>query len=1034
LSGSPLVFGQIRGTVQESDGSPSYDAKVEIKNTGVSTRTDENGSFELPTAKAGDILVISDPLGEEVREVKASNDLTFKFTRSEKELEGVTLIGTIKLAPPSQRIGAVSTINSEALENSVNASINSALATTPGITFGQAGGMPGAGSNVIVRGINSLSGSSNPLYVIDGVPMGRGSDNSQILTFYTSFDPMSLIDPNSIESITVLKDAASTSLYGAQGANGVILITTKKGKYNQKTKFTFNAEYGYQTVGFDKFHWMSSSRYMDWGALTYAGYDYQHGVADAYEHLSDYRQEFIDDIGWDGETNTNWAKAARRNTATLAQYSFNAMGGSDNTSFTIGGSYYQNKPLIQNSSFDRIGFNTSVNHKASEKVLISFTGNVNHLKTSAYDDQGSYSNPWGASWEMLPIYSVKNPDGSYNQDLGGMSGFNTVELLQSNFMKADITSFFGSIGLDYKFAKNFKFNTLFAPKYDMMSEKTWWNQLTGTGANICPPDVDPDSPDAVFGLIQEADTRIFEYSWTNFVNYSNKFNGKHDLSVDVGMEYQEHNYRSTYAGGIGFPLYAPVELRYAVYPSGVDSWKEKWTQISYIARGAYTYANRYSVTAQVREDGNSVFGADNKWGTFWNVGGLWTISNEDFLKGNSVLSSLKIRANYGTIGNATNATWNNTAKALPLYTGLAYTSNPGLYVSSAGNPDLKWETAKELDLGLDFGLFDDKIRGTFDYYNRKTDDLITNVAIPPTDGTGYVSSYLANIGSIRNRGVELTLNFAPVKNQDIVWDMTLAGSYNRSKILKLQSGLGVDGITGNAFGKALKVGQQIGEYYLYGYAGVDRATGAALFYTDRTKTATTTNLSEAQRYFQGSTNTPNYTASFSNSISYKGFSLSFTFAGEFDFKVFDTYQSYWMSDGQYAGSMNQESSLLNSWTPDNPNAKNPIQVIGNGSNSNYTYSTRFLHRGDNIRLKEAKLSYTLGKNILGEDSPIDGVTVYVKGTNLFLWAFDKGLKWDPDTYYTYPGQVNYPAFYGAGMYGFTSPIMRVYSFGINLNF
>lgn len=1017
-----LAFAQIKGKVQESDGLPSIGSKVEIKGTGTFTRTNDEGEFELSTAKVGDVLVITN-LDDQKQEVKASDDLVFKFSaplgaKKETEIDAVTIIGSIRMNP-NEQIGAVSTIKSDDLRSVPQASVNEVLeGKVPNINFSGAGGQPGSANNITIRGINTFAGSSNPLYVIDGVPVGRGTDNSELLEGYASFNPLSGLDPNSIESITVLKDVSGTSLYGAQGANGVILIKTKSGKYNQKTKFSFTTETGSQDIAFDKHHWMTSEEYVQWGALTYAGYDYQKGDLQAYSKLSDYRSTFINKIGWDGITNEDWKKAVQRNSSIYNQYSFNASGGGQNTSFNIGASYYENKPLIKNSNFDRISANLGLNHKATDKLSFNLSANVSNVKTKTYSGGGSYSNPWISGWTILPIYPLYNEDGTYNiKNLGGNKYFNPVELLESDYLKADMTTFIGGVGMDYNFIKDFKFNSNFSIQNSNINERSWWNQFTGNSRGV--------------GNLQLSNSRTFEYDWTNFVQFNKKIE-KHEVTVDVGMDYQEHSRRVEYMSGKNFPEYiTKPELAWAsVFKS--DGLKASWSQISYIARLAYTFDRKYTVTGNFRRDGNSTFGDDNQWGNFWNAGLLWNVSNESFLSSSKVINNLKFRASYGIAGNTPMTEWSKIFLHKQLYTPKTYSDHDqsGLYISSAGNKDLKWEQSEQFGIGVDFGLFNNRITGILDYYNRKTKDLITTV--PITTSTGGPDLYYSNVGSIRNRGFELSITGIPIKNENFYWSVTASGSTNKSKVLKFDSGSS-GSLNLIAYNKAMQVGKQAGEYYTWGWAGIDPNTGQGLWYTDETKSATTTNKDEAKRFFQGKTSLPIYQAALQNEISYKNFKLSFLFTGSFEYRVYDGYIGYWMSDGAYAGSRNQDRDLLyNSWTPDNPNADNPIQVYPNASKTNEP-SSRFLRKGDHIRLKDVKFSYTFTKSFLG-DIGIEDITIYVRGTNLITWAFDSKLKSDPDSYSSSANHDGYPDFYGKGYYDFSSPIMRTYSFGINVNF
>ncbi|TWP29835.1 SusC/RagA family TonB-linked outer membrane protein [Apibacter muscae] len=1037
------VFGQIKGIIKWEDDSFAKNVEVELLNKNQITQTDNHGYFSFTNSDKGDTLVIARGIKQIILQ---ETDTLINISLERTKLDKIVVLGFIN----TPYKGAYSIIRDNELESMPQASIDDKLGVIPGVSYSGSGGQPGSATSVIIRGVSSFTGSSNPLYVIDGVPIGKGLDSSSLLDSYSSFSPISNLNPNSIESIVVLKDIAAASMYGAAGANGVILIKTKKGKYNQKTKFNFISEIGFQDIAFDKHQWMNSEQYMDWGAMVYAGKEYIGGRTDAFLNLASYKQQFIENMkknGWDGETSTNWMKEVQRNKSVVKQYSLNITGGEKNFLFYLGGSYYNNEPLVKGSTFQRYSFNLGLGYRLTEKINLNFNGSITNLNTHTYTQGGSFSSPWSSSWTLLPIYPVYNPDGSFNiQNLGGNQWYNPVELLNSDYLEGDNTTWRSSMSVMYKLNKEIKITSDFGMQYQNLLEKSWWNQNSGNGKSRN-------------GLFQQNKNRVIDYSWTNFMNYKKYLFDKHDLSVDLGISFEEHKRDDQYTSKFDYPEYSKPNLSNGTNILQSLGSDETWRQISYIGRINYTIDKKYTFIAGIRRDGNSTFGKNNKWGNFWDTGFVWNLSNENFINVEKTkINDLKLRLNYGIAGNTPMTEWGKLYYYKTLLKAESYGSGESaLYFQSAGNDNLKWEESHQLGIGLYFGIFNNKITGSFDYYNKKTNDLISIVPLPYT--VGGANAYYANVGSIRNRGFELVLKSEVINKNKLIWNIEASASYNKSKILRLNIETS-DGINLEGYSKALKVGKQAGEYYTWTWAGVDSNTGYGMWYVNDIELETrfkegkltaseqafvndgklyydskgklvTTDKSIAKKEFQGSTALPIWQASLYNQLSYKGFTFSILLTGSFDYKVMDAFTNVWMSDGAYAGNRNQESDLLDSWTPQNPNAENPLQ-IGDLTSTN-SMSSRFLRRADHIRLKEVKLSYTFTQNII-KTIGVESITLFIRGTNLFTWAFDKKLKSDPDIYSTGALNEGYPDFYGRGYYDFTSPIMKIYSFGISVNF
>lgn len=1000
-----MAFAQVTGVVNDGNNFPESDVEVTVKGTDKVAYTDENGNFNID-AKVGDTLVIN---GKEFK-VTSNNLGTLKYGTESKDISlgEVTILGGIKL-DPTQKIGSYTTIKKEDFESTPVASVDEVLnGRVAGLNFSTNSGQPGSSNIIAIRGVGSFVGNTNPLYVIDGVVVGKGSDNSSLLS---SFNPLASIDPNQIESVTVLKDASSTALYGARGANGVIVVTTKRGKYNQKTKFNFSSDTAVQDIAYDKLDFMNADEFLQWGAMARYNTGKFASQEDAYNYFRN------TDVKYDGVSNTDWEREIQRNQATVNTYNLSVSGGSDNTNFRAGLSYYQNKPLVLESKFDRYSASIAVDHKASDKLNIGFTTNFSNVENKGYSQGGSNSNPWLTRWTVLPVYSVYNPDGSYNLNLGGARTFNPVAIQKTNFAKGSIQTLVASLKADYELLKNLKLTSLFGTNYQIINEKEWWNPEFGDGLNHG-------------GLLQDSYRSVFDWNWTNTATYKLKFADIHDVELSAGIDYQEHSSVWKYQTGKG--MTGPWMNLATDFSLGQNGDRRKWVQFSYFARLNYILANKYTITANIRRDSNSTLGQNEQTGVFWSAGGSWNVGNESFLKDSGY--GLVIRGNYGETGNIPYAdSWGSvyngwTKYGVPSSTPV-YGDSPVLNITTAGNPNLKWEVSKQWNIGVDFSLPKNIVSATFDVYNRKTSDAIFPSQIVG-ETPSSANSIMANVGNIINKGFEASLTARPFDG-DFKWVLSGNFSYNKSEVGKLEDpeALYMDGAM-----KAVAQGHMFGEYYTYGWAGVDSSNGDPLWFTDETESATTNNRQNAKRYFQGKSPFPKYMAGLRTEFAYKGLSLSAFFAGQFEYSVYDAWQSYSLNDGGSLTRNLQTSALYDSWTPNNTNASNPRQVVGavnsNGAASgSASPSTRYLKDGDHIRLKEIKLAYSFKDLIKG----IDNLTVYVRGNNIWTYVFDKSLTFDPEANSNNSRTISYQ-WQGKGVYDYTSPIMKSYSLGVSIDF
>ncbi|MBF0597072.1 SusC/RagA family TonB-linked outer membrane protein [Faecalibacter rhinopitheci] len=999
-----MAYAQISGVLKDSNGFPLEEAEVIVERTGASVMTDLDGTFNVD-AQVGDTLKIIDASGE-IRTIKVTStklgEIKIAPVKSDEiSLATVNLIGGIKM-DASQKVGAYDIIKKEDFELAPTASVDEVLnGRVAGLVFSTNSGDPGSANIITIRGVGSLVGTTNPLYVIDGIVVGKGSDNAGLME---SWNPLAAIDPNAIENVSVLKDASATALYGARGANGVIVITTKKGKYNQKTRFNLSTDMAVQSVAFNEQNWMNANEYVQWVGLAYYNRaDNQHASVEAASNW------FAQSIKWDG-TDTNWQKEIQRSQSVVKTYNFSATGGSENTSFRVGGSYYENLPLILNSKFDRLSVNAAIDHKVNDKFVLGFNGNFSNVARTSTSDGGAYRNPWNVRWTSPPVYKVYNEDGSYNQtNLGpGNDNFNPISILEKDKLSGNIQTYLSSINGELQFAKNFYLYSLFGVQYQNISEKEYWDPSGGDGFNNG-------------GVVQTTSTSAFDWNWQNSVSYRNVIADRHDLQVFAGVEYQEHQYKLLY--GTGSQLTEPKPyLNYTdatTRNTGEDFLK--WAQISYFARLNYVLDTKYTFSGQLRHDSNSTLGKNDKSGLFWSVGGSWNVYKEGFL--DNIFSSLNVRANYGEIGNIPYAdNWGPQYNAFSTYGLSVYgDDSPTYYIDGAGDPDLGWEISKQWNVGADFGFFKDRLTFGIDVYNKRTVDAIMQANI--AGSLGSPSSNYTNIGELSNKGVELTLTARPLTGE-FKWSIYANAAYNKNRVEKLEN---PEDINDASSMRALAVGHEVGEYYTYNWAGVDKETGAGLFYVDETFTTTTTDRREAKRTFQGVSPFAKYTAGFKNDFFYKGIQLSIFFTGQFDYAVHNRWQNYVASDGNSINYTQTKDMLYDVWSPSNTNASNPKPIQG-GNDYSILPSTRWMRKGDHIRLKEVKLAYTFN-DLFKKSTGIDNLTMYVKGVNLWLWAFDDKLTFDPES-----NSNAYGGWEGKGLYDNTSPIMKSISLGISFDF
>ena len=992
-----FVDAQVRGTVNDQDGFGVSDAEVTVKGTETTTFTDENGDFEVE-AQIGDVLEITDSFGSS-KEFSVSSENLGVLTVGAEILQEAVILGYGITESDEQRTGAYSTIKAEDIEKVGSVSFDQALqGQMAGVSIGAGSGQPGAHTIINVRGITSLTGNSQPLVVVNGVPVTTDDMSSIAATS----NPLANIDPSTIESVTVLKDAVGTSLYGSRGANGVILVTLKKGR-NNTNKFMFNSEFGIGETAFEKDDWLDAQGHANFfaTALENAGYDNAYDLA-------------VSELGWDGVSNYNWKDAVRHNAISSQKYVFNYSGGSDKLRLFTSLSYNDQDGIARDANYNRISGYLGADWTVNDRLGLNFNVSLSKANQTGPTDGSSFSNPVFAGNIMSPTQPFYNADGSYNLGLYFLNPeFNPLAIQERNVSDSKFYKAIVNLGGDYDITKDLNFETKFGVDYNFYDELLYWNPDFGDGNSGHP---------LGNGYGFAAQKNFNTWNWSNALRYDKTFADVHNLTLTAGSEAIKYDYSYVIAEKRGYPAgNLKPTLDNAVNPSDASSGGTDYSFMSYFGRLAYDFEGKFSVTGNIRRDASSRFGKDNKWGTFWGVGAA--VNVDRFINADAI-NNLKVRGSYGTIGNA--EIGNYASMNLYRATNGAYLGAPAGAIVQLGDPNLKWETTDQLNVGLDFGFFQNRLSGTFDYYVKNVDDLL--YTIPTNASSSGFTSYWTNDGEMKSSGIEASLTVVPVRTDDFEWTVSGNYAYNKSEITDINGG----NIALRNGLKAWQNGHNPTEFYTRLWAGVDQSNGLPQWYTDETRTEVTSDYSQAALSFTGKQALPVHTAGISTSLNYKGFILSSQFSYAGGHSVYDRWAFVYNSDGAYADLNTREAWAEGAWTPENAGSATLPQVIYGGNANSSTNSTRYLYDADNIRWRSAEFGYRFGKDFLGEKVGLDNIYVYVKGYNLVVWTFDKDLWFDPET-----ASNDVDLLYGIekmGLYDMTQPNLRQFVFGVRLDF
>ena len=948
----------IKGRVTEDGKKPLSNASIIVKGTTVAAKTNEEGYYSITIPANGRVLKFSS-LNFEDQEVnigsKSEINVILVNTVSDLQQVIVTGYGTTKKATNT---GSIATVKASEIENLPFSSVDRALqGKVAGLQSVASSGQPGASQAILIRGASSISASNAPLWVVDGVPINAG-DASRL---QTTGNLLSTLNPNDIESISVLKDAASQSIYGSRAANGVIVVTTKKGK-SGKTKFRFDTELGNSDVAYvnEKYKPLDANEFIN---LTREGL--VNAGASAAQTTS-----ILNSLGQGNGINFNWFDNIMR-VGQQKQYNLSAEGGNDKTTFFLSGGHFAQDGTSINSQLKRNNVNFRITNKATDKLTIGLNLNAGNVSQRAPLAGGAFGNPLLSTYFLLPTYSAYKPDGTYNYILNG-GLHNTVALSEMDKRFLRQSSIRGSVNGEYKILDNLKFRSVYGIDYNALEEDQYNNPLHGDGL-------------ASNGRAFSYYTRYFNYVWTNTLDLQQNITRNGDLSSSTQIGYEAQK-SAGYFSSLQAQQFPPsLSLTYpasGASPTTASATISDYTFESQFASTNLNYKNRFVISGSFRRDGSSRFSAKNRYGNFWALGATWNIDREDFMANNRIFDQLKLRGSYGVNGNA--GIGNYDAPALYGF-GFNYNQLPGSAPTNVGDENLTWELNKPMNIGLDFSVLKNRVNVTVDYYIRKSENLLLSVPLSNTSGFG---SATRNIGSMENKGLELSLNIVPIQTKDLRWDLDFNFSNNKNKITSLPNK--ADILSGNFI---IRQGQSLNTFFLREWAGVDRSTGDPQWYINDKRQGSSNVYPGASARILAGQALPKFFGSLTNALTYKGFNLSAQLYYNFGNQVFDTWRGYYLGSG-FGASFNKVKRQLDAWKQPGDITDVPKYVYNGNKNFN-AGSTYNLNDGSFVRVRDIQFGYTLPK-AYAERLKIGNANIYVRGTNLFTWVKDKNLPFDPE--------------------------------------
>ncbi len=988
----------IRGKVRGIDNLPLPGVTVRAVGSNAGALTAADGSYTLTAPDQVRVLQFS-LVGYTTRQVDINGRREINITLEEdvKTLNAVTVTGYTNYARDKSTASA-GIVGSDKITQVPMASFEQILqGRVPGMVISAGSGQPGTAATVTVRGVGTINGSSSVLYVMDGIPIEAGQFQG--------------INPEDIASVTVLKDASAKALYGSRGSNGVIVITTKKGQAG-KLSFSYKSQYGFSNMTTPKFKMMNSVEHLQYeeeigletGSNIGPGWEFSPKNPD-YATKTPEEKKLADHI-LDSlrNTNTDWRKIFLR-TGRFQEHQLSASGGNDNIRFYSSLNYFDQQGIALNSGLKRYSLKNNVDFSAGR-----LTGNVNvglAYSESSYipvEASSSGTNPLAAVYYALPYEYPYLPDGTlvtnWNDDVHPVydlrEGSNALEaLLNTSNKDNQLKSIIGT-SLNFTIAKGLVAKTRLGLDFRETTTEKWVNPDSYSGYKV-------DNGEK--GSFGEGTTRNFTLVTTSGLTYSKNIANRHDFEVSGYFEFTKNNFRAF--NYTGFDLDGRLPATPAAITPGspfapvVGGSRTRSALASYIAVGRYTLDEKYTLNASFRYDGASTVPPSNRWHGFYSLGIGWEVKKENFLKDVSFVDNLRFRASYGTSANPFSTL--GPFAYFRTYGTDQYAGRPAIIPAQPGNPGYDWEYAKELNIGFDLGIWNNRIRMVTDVYNKITNNLFIDQPLSITSG---FSSMFLNSGAMRNRGIEMDVQVDIIRKKDFTWNVGFNFAYNKNVITDL--GGASEFTQGDS--KIVRVGLPYGSHYAPKWAGVDPQTGDPLYYDRNGKTTSDYNET-ALSVAEFGTYIPPFTGGFNTGVTYKGIYLNalFTFA---DKTMRYLNEDYYNENPAFASSNQSVRMLYNRWKKPGDNAILPRFDSKRG------YSSRDIQDASYLRLRNVSIGYNFPKALLSHLKFIQGVQVFAQGQNLV--TFTKWKSFDPENN-NGEGRFDYPA-------------ARTYTFGLNVNF
>ena len=943
--------------ISDEDGQPVIGASVQVKGTQQGTITDVDGKFTLPNVPSSAGTLVVSFVGMKTEELEIQPNMTIRMKANDELLDEVVIVGYGTAKKLGSVVGSVTAVEGQKLENKPVANAGDALqGQVAGLQVFTPSGEPSASVNIRLRGVSSINGTTAPLFILDGAPVSSN--------VFTS------LNPNDIENMTVLKDASSTAIYGARAANGVVIITTKKGKRGEKAHVTVTAQYGLSKMTGDRVTMMNTEQYLNFQEVLTPSL-----VNDA---AFQQRKAFYINNG----ISTDWTDVFFGDTKPVQQYDVSVTGGSDMVNYYLSFGHYDMEGIMDDSSMRRETLRSNVDANITKwlKAGVNLSLTYQRYSTTAFGTTGNsvYNKAYAAR--------TYRPDQEYYEILTDDNG---------NFIGyGDRLNQFSTMG----FYNPYYLSELQPGIRDLvhLNASTYFNLNPIKGLNIraaqameaydfrtsqkAYPTDDGENPFVNDGTAVESFQRFYQFTFTNTAEYKFTAWDDHDFTVLVGQE-AIMNKNQAFGVTVNHLDDERLMLLSAAPSNGLEvpsHSKSETVYNSYFATFSYDYADKYFFDASFRRDGSSLFGLNNQWGNFWSVGAMWDLKKEYFLSDVDWLNDLQLKVSYGSVGNSAGiAAYQAFGR---VGTGNRYYEGTGTAVSNAANPDLTWETVKSANVGVNMRLFD-RLTLDVEFYNRVTENMLMD--IPYSYTTGFGSGW-GNVGSMRNRGMDITAGVDIFKNfHGIDWSVNANVNYNKNEIIELFNGLDEYIITGT--GLKLQVGKPYGEFFYTRWAGVDPRDGLDMWYDKNGNL--TKNYSDDDAVFTGKQRFAPWSGGFGSTIRWKGITVSADFSFMLGQYMMNN-ERFFTENPTFASTQNQSTAMLNMW-------KNPGDVTDISSpESERQFDTHLLENASFMRLKNLTISYDLPKRWMQKTGFMEGCRVFFVGRN--LWTVTKYQGYDPE--------------------------------------